>query len=131
MSPARTAHLVGVGLLGLDLLAPREVHNLGYSVSFYIFTGFRPDKLTGTVKKELDFSSIPAKAFHQAMKAVINPKIPAALFNPTWTCPSSSLKWAMVRRRKVMSRKKKRAKKARVDLKVQRRHMKVKMNHLL
>jgi hypothetical protein len=82
------------------------------------------------VKKLLFDSSIPAAAFHQATNAVIRPKIPAALVQPTWGDPSAlSWKCATARRRKVMSRKKKSEKKARVDLKVQIRQMKVKMNH--
>lgn len=88
------------------------------------------DELTGTMKKLFDLSSIPARAFHHAINAVINPKIPAAFVIGALVEPSAPCwKWATVRSRKVMSRKKNSEKKARVDLNVQIRQRVVKMNH--
>lgn len=85
---------------------------------------------TGMVKKLLDVSAIPARAFHQAINAVIKPKIPAAFWTGRLTEPSTVLKCAIARSKNVMSRKKNRLKKARVDFKVQTRSKVVKMNQL-
>ena len=82
------------------------------------------------MKKLFAGSSIPAIAFHHAKNEVIKPKIPAAWVIATLGEPSGAcLRWAMVKRRKVMSLKKKSMKKARVDLRVQIKHSVVKMNH--
>lgn len=85
---------------------------------------------TGMVKKLLDSSAMPARAFHQAMNAVIKPKIPAAFWTARLTPPSTVLKCAIARSKYVKSRKKKRLKKARVDFKVQTRSSVVKINQL-
>jgi hypothetical protein len=85
---------------------------------------------TGSTKKLLLLSSMPANAFHQAMNAVINPRIPPAFMHLAWGTPSVCCKCPIASRRKVKSRKKKSAEKARVDFRVHMKHMKVKMNQL-
>lgn len=82
------------------------------------------------VKKLFEVSAIPASAFHQAMKAVIRPKTPAVLLMGTLIPPSTGMKCAMARSRKVMSRKKNKLKKARVDLRVQKRRIVVNTHQL-
>lgn len=85
---------------------------------------------TGMVKKLLDVSTMPARAFHQAMNAVIRPKIPAAFWTERLTPPSTVLKCAIARSKNVISRKKNRLKNARVDFMVQTRSSVVKINQL-
>lgn len=88
------------------------------------------DRHTGMVKKLLDVSAIPARAFHHAINAVIRPKIPAAFWTERLTPPSTVLKCAIARSKKVMSRKKNRLKNARVDFMVQTKSNVVKINQL-
>ena len=78
------------------------------------------------MKKLFESSSIPAIAFHQARNVVINPITPLAFVRPMLGDPSgSSWKWAIVSRRKVISRNTKSETNATFDLKVHSRHIKV------
>lgn len=82
------------------------------------------------MKKELLSSARPAKALYHAAKDVSRPKTPAALMMLAVGSPLSVwTKWPMARRRKVMSRRKKREKKATVERKVRKHMIVVKMNH--
>ena len=74
-------------------------------------------------------SAIPARALYQAVKAANSPKYPPALIIGTFGVPALlKKKWPIVRRRKAMSRKKNKRKKATVDRSVQINKMVVKMN---
>jgi len=79
---------------------------------------------TGTVKKLLDDSAIPASAFHHAINAVIIPKTPAACCVEVLFMNS-----AMANSMKVMSKKKNNEKNASVDLSVHRTRINVNINH--
>lgn len=82
------------------------------------------------VKKLFELSAIPARAFHQAMNAVMIPKIPAAFWTGRLTAPSTVSRWAIASNKKVISRQKNKLKKASVDFNVQTRSTVVKMNQL-
>lgn len=83
------------------------------------------------MKKLLLSSAIPAKATYQAENADNNPKTPPALAHATggaWGGSSGVRRCPTPRTKKVRSRKKKRQKKATVDLTVQTVKRVVKMN---
>jgi hypothetical protein len=73
-------------------------------------------------------SAIPAKALYQAKKAARIPKTPPALMILRVGAPLSRTRYPIPSSKKARSRVKKSKKKATVDLSVQRRRRKVKMN---
>ena len=83
---------------------------------------------TGTTKKELLGSAMPASALYHAKKAARMPKAPPARKQPVFGSPPDGCRYATPRKRKVRSSVKNSRKNATVDFKVQMSKMKVKMN---
>jgi len=74
-------------------------------------------------------SAIPARALYQAAKAANSPKYPPALIISMFGIPVLlKKKWPIISKRKAMSTKKNKRKKATVDRSVQLNKMVVKMN---
>ena len=85
--------------------------------------------MVGTAKKELCFSTIPARALYQAIAAVAIPKYPPALSRFSLLA-SAERKYPIARRTNVMVRKKKSKKNMTVDFRVQSTRMNVKTPQL-